>query len=91
MPQASAAVSRREILNGGDDAPKPPANENGELEPGGSGTSLILIFLGGLYGEANLLVVAKAYQDATDFRLRHPDLRELVKSSTCSVANPMVV
>jgi Asp-tRNA(Asn)/Glu-tRNA(Gln) amidotransferase A subunit family amidase len=31
-----------------------------------------LTFLGGLYQEAKLLAVAKAWQDATDFHLRHP-------------------
>ena len=31
-----------------------------------------LTFLGGLYQEAKLLTVAKAWQDATDFHLRHP-------------------
>jgi Asp-tRNA(Asn)/Glu-tRNA(Gln) amidotransferase A subunit family amidase len=31
-----------------------------------------LTFLGGLYQEARLLAVAKAWQDATDFHLRHP-------------------
>jgi Asp-tRNA(Asn)/Glu-tRNA(Gln) amidotransferase A subunit family amidase len=31
-----------------------------------------LTFLGGLYQEAKLLAVAKAWQDATDFHTRHP-------------------
>ena len=31
-----------------------------------------LTFLGGLYQEAKLLTVAKAWQDATDFHLKHP-------------------
>jgi Asp-tRNA(Asn)/Glu-tRNA(Gln) amidotransferase A subunit family amidase len=31
-----------------------------------------LTFLGGLYQEAKLLAVAKAWQDATDFHLKHP-------------------
>jgi Asp-tRNA(Asn)/Glu-tRNA(Gln) amidotransferase A subunit family amidase len=31
-----------------------------------------LTFLGGLYQEAKLLAVAKAWQDATEFHLRHP-------------------
>jgi Asp-tRNA(Asn)/Glu-tRNA(Gln) amidotransferase A subunit family amidase len=34
-----------------------------------------LTFLGGLYQEAKLLAVAKAWQDATDFHLKHPVLR----------------
>lgn len=36
----------------------------------GSPTSIT--FIGGLYNEAAALVVAKAYQDATDWHLRHP-------------------
>ncbi len=31
-------------------------------------------FMGKLFGEAELLAVAKAYQDATDFHLKHPPL-----------------
>jgi Asp-tRNA(Asn)/Glu-tRNA(Gln) amidotransferase A subunit family amidase len=58
----------------GDDAPKPRVRENGEVDPGGPGTPLSLTFLGQLYGEAKLLAVAKAYQDATDFHLQHPKL-----------------
>jgi Asp-tRNA(Asn)/Glu-tRNA(Gln) amidotransferase A subunit family amidase len=58
----------------GDDAPKPRVRENGEVDPGGPGTPLSLTFLGQLYGEARLLAVAKAYQDATDFHLQHPKL-----------------
>ena len=34
-----------------------------------------LTFLGGLYQEAKLLAVAKAWQDATDFHRRHPVIR----------------
>lgn len=58
----------------GDDAPKPQVRD-GELQPGGPGTPLSLTFLGQLYGEARLLAVAKAYQDATDFHLKHPALQ----------------
>jgi hypothetical protein len=29
-----------------------------------------------LFGEARLLAVAKAFQDATDFHLKHPKLEE---------------
>jgi Asp-tRNA(Asn)/Glu-tRNA(Gln) amidotransferase A subunit family amidase len=57
----------------GQDAPKPQVRE-GELQPGGPGTPVSLTFLGQLYGEAKLLAVAKAYQDATDFHLKHPNL-----------------
>ena len=57
----------------GEDAPKPVIRD-GELQPGGPGTPVSLTFLGHLYGEAKLLAVAKAYQDATGFHLKHPDL-----------------
>jgi Asp-tRNA(Asn)/Glu-tRNA(Gln) amidotransferase A subunit family amidase len=57
----------------GDDAPKPLVRD-GELQPGGPGTPVSLTFLGHLYGEAKLLAVAKAYQDATGFHLKHPEL-----------------
>jgi Asp-tRNA(Asn)/Glu-tRNA(Gln) amidotransferase A subunit family amidase len=57
----------------GDDAPKPQVRD-GELQPGGPGTTLSLTFLGRLYGEAKLLAMAKAYQDNTEFHLQHPKL-----------------
>lgn len=37
-----------------------------------SGTPVSISFIGRLYGEAALLRVAMAYQDATDFHRRHP-------------------
>jgi Asp-tRNA(Asn)/Glu-tRNA(Gln) amidotransferase A subunit family amidase len=40
----------------------------------GSPTSIS--FIGGLFEEAKTLRVAKAYQDATDFHLKHPDLED---------------
>ena len=55
------------------DAPQPAVHDGSE-DPGGPGTPVSLTFLGNLFGEADLLAVAKAYQDATDFHLRHPDL-----------------
>ena len=59
----------------GPDAPKPPRKDNGDDDGvGGPGTPVSLTFLGPLYGEAKLLAFAKAYQDATDFHLKHPDL-----------------
>jgi Asp-tRNA(Asn)/Glu-tRNA(Gln) amidotransferase A subunit family amidase len=36
------------------------------------GTTVSLTFLGGLFEEAKLLAVARAYQDATGFHLKHP-------------------
>jgi Asp-tRNA(Asn)/Glu-tRNA(Gln) amidotransferase A subunit family amidase len=58
----------------GDDAPKARVRENGEVEGGGPGTPVSLTFLGQLYGEAKMLALAKAYQDATDFHRKHPQL-----------------
>jgi Asp-tRNA(Asn)/Glu-tRNA(Gln) amidotransferase A subunit family amidase len=40
------------------------------------GTPTSISFIGQLFGEAKLLAVAKADQDATDFHLRHPKLEE---------------
>ncbi|MBC7922263.1 MAG: amidase [Ferruginibacter sp.] len=36
------------------------------------GTPTSITFMGQLFGEATLLTVAKAYQEATDFHLKHP-------------------
>lgn len=60
----------------GDDAPKPRVHENGEVDGGGPGTPVSLTFLGQLYGEAKVLALAKAYQDATNFHLQHPKLED---------------
>ncbi len=45
---------------------------NGFTEQG-SPTSIS--FIGKIYGEAETLAVAKAYQDATEFHLKHPELK----------------
>lgn len=37
-----------------------------------TGHPLSITFMGDLYDEATVLAVAKAYQDATDFHMRHP-------------------
>ncbi|HUR37330.1 MAG TPA: amidase, partial [Terriglobales bacterium] len=58
------------------DAPVPA---QGPLAGGGPGTPISLTFLGKLFGEAELLAVAKAYQDATDFHKKHPDLDAALK------------
>jgi Asp-tRNA(Asn)/Glu-tRNA(Gln) amidotransferase A subunit family amidase len=58
----------------GEDAPKPRVRDNGDIDAGGPGTPVSLTFLGNLYGEAKMLAVAKGYQDATDFHLKHPKL-----------------
>lgn len=39
------------------------------------GTPVSITFIGNLYKESDLLSVAKAYQDATDFHLKHPALK----------------
>jgi Asp-tRNA(Asn)/Glu-tRNA(Gln) amidotransferase A subunit family amidase len=57
----------------GDDAPKPPETDKGDEDNiGGPGTPVSLTFLGDLYGEAKLLVFARAYQEATNFHTSHP-------------------
>ena len=38
------------------------------------GTPTSITFVGGLFKEAETLALAKAYQDATDWHLQHPDL-----------------
>lgn len=38
------------------------------------GEPVTIVFNGKLFGEAEVLAVAKAYQDATDFHLKHPKL-----------------
>lgn len=44
-------------------------------------TPTSISFVGGLYEEGKLLRVAKAYQDATDYHLRHPDLEAAARAS----------
>jgi Asp-tRNA(Asn)/Glu-tRNA(Gln) amidotransferase A subunit family amidase len=59
----------------GDDAPKPPFEDPSDFQnAGGPGTPTSLTFLGKLYGEAELLAFARAYQEATGFHLLHPKL-----------------
>ena len=42
-----------------------------------SGAPSCICFIGKLFGEAELLAVAKAYQEATDFHRKHPVVRDL--------------
>jgi Asp-tRNA(Asn)/Glu-tRNA(Gln) amidotransferase A subunit family amidase len=59
----------------GTDAPLPASTENGADENvGGPGTPTSLTFLGNLYGEAKLLALARAYQEATGFHRIHPSM-----------------
>ena len=45
----------------------------------GAGMPTSICLIGNLFGEANILAVAKAYQDATGFHLRHPDMGKVVE------------
>jgi len=44
-----------------------------------AGTPTSICFIGKLFGEAEILAVAKTYQDATDFHRQHPNLEKLEK------------
>ncbi len=44
-----------------------------------NGNSTSITFIGNLYEEEKILLIAKAFQDATDFHLKHPDLKILFK------------
>jgi Asp-tRNA(Asn)/Glu-tRNA(Gln) amidotransferase A subunit family amidase len=60
----------------GEDAPVAPTEDQANSDAiGGPGTPVSLTFIGNLYGEAKLLALAKAYQDATGFHLQHPILK----------------
>jgi len=56
----------------GDDAPAAPTG--GGQAAGGPGTPVSLTFLGGLYSDARVAALAKAYQDATGFHRMYPKL-----------------
>jgi Asp-tRNA(Asn)/Glu-tRNA(Gln) amidotransferase A subunit family amidase len=59
----------------GPDAPKFPFDDPSDFQnAGGPGTPTSLTFLGKLYGEAELLAFARAYQEATGFHLKHPKM-----------------
>jgi Asp-tRNA(Asn)/Glu-tRNA(Gln) amidotransferase A subunit family amidase len=59
----------------GPDAPKFPVDDPSDFQnAGGPGTPTSLTFLGKLYGEAELLALARAYQEATGFHLKHPKM-----------------
>jgi Asp-tRNA(Asn)/Glu-tRNA(Gln) amidotransferase A subunit family amidase len=45
------------------------------------GTPVSLTFLGGLYGEAKMLALARAYQQATGWHLKRPSLKVLQEAS----------
>jgi Asp-tRNA(Asn)/Glu-tRNA(Gln) amidotransferase A subunit family amidase len=50
---------------------------NGFTKSGGVEVPTSITFTGRLYGETELLAVAKAYQDATGHHLRHPPMDKL--------------
>jgi Asp-tRNA(Asn)/Glu-tRNA(Gln) amidotransferase A subunit family amidase len=53
----------------------PPSEDSGDEDNiGGPGTPVSITFLGALYGEAKMLALARAFQDATDFHTKHPKL-----------------
>ena len=57
------------------DAPKYPSDDPSDFRnSGGPGTPTSLTFLGKLYGEAELLAFARAYQEATGFHRLRPRL-----------------
>ena len=59
----------------GPDAPKFPFDDPSDFQnAGGPDTPTSLTFLGKLYGEAELLALARAYQEATGFHLKHPKM-----------------
>jgi len=59
----------------GSDAPPPTSLADGADENvGGPGTPVSITFLGDLFGEAKLLALARAYQEATGFHKLHPKL-----------------
>jgi Asp-tRNA(Asn)/Glu-tRNA(Gln) amidotransferase A subunit family amidase len=66
----------------GEDYPAAPAGAGGGggggQQQGGAGTPVSLTFLGGLYSDARVAALAKAYQDATGFHRLHPNVAKLV-------------
>jgi Asp-tRNA(Asn)/Glu-tRNA(Gln) amidotransferase A subunit family amidase len=59
----------------GNDAPTPPAIDDGDHDDiGGPGTPVSITFLGGLYQDAKLAAFAAAYQQAAGFLKLHPSM-----------------
>lgn len=59
----------------GQDAPTPPAVDNGEDDQiGGPGTPVSITFLANHYQDAKLCALARGYQQATGFEKLHPNL-----------------
>jgi Asp-tRNA(Asn)/Glu-tRNA(Gln) amidotransferase A subunit family amidase len=62
------------VPNGFRGADAPPFVAQGGGNYGGPGTPVSLTFLGKLYGEAAVLSLGRAYQEATGFHTSHPTL-----------------
>ena len=59
----------------GTDAPPSPNPVDGAVDnAGGPGTPVSITFLGGLYADARVAALARAYQEATGFHRMHPEL-----------------
>ncbi len=59
----------------GPDAPQPPHTDSGDDDSiGGPGTPVSLTFLAGHYRDADALLLARAYEQATGFSKLHPKL-----------------
>ncbi len=59
----------------GEDAPPSPNDVDGAVDnAGGPGTPVSITFLGGLYGDARVAAVARAYQEFTGFHKLHPEV-----------------
>jgi Asp-tRNA(Asn)/Glu-tRNA(Gln) amidotransferase A subunit family amidase len=54
---------------------------NGLVKAGGVEVPTAITFTGRLFGESELLAVAKAYQDATGHHLKRPPLEKLMKEN----------
>ena len=61
-------------LRGADAPPPASLGDGNDDNVGGPGTPVSLTFLGNLYGEAKLLSLARAYQEATGFHKLYPKL-----------------
>jgi Asp-tRNA(Asn)/Glu-tRNA(Gln) amidotransferase A subunit family amidase len=62
------------VPNGFRSVGTPMPNSNNPNAGGGPGTPVSLTFLGNLFSDAKLLAFARAYQNATTFHLKHPNL-----------------
>jgi Asp-tRNA(Asn)/Glu-tRNA(Gln) amidotransferase A subunit family amidase len=61
-------------LRGADAPPSPDPVDGAVDNAGGPGTPVSLTFLGGLYADARVAALARAYQEASGFHRLHPEL-----------------